>query len=188
MEIPIAANWIASALEGTDAEVTKPGVLTGELSFQGKTALVRGELAATFCVPCARCLADAPVDAGGELCVHFERGASPRPKRAELDEDEAEEIDPGSPEEFTFDGITLDLRPVLIEHLVMSYPIRTLCAQGEACRGLCLSCGANLNSQAANGQGCTACKAREEQQAAASEAPAGNPDWQAALLKLRGKS
>lgn len=188
MEIPIAANWIAKALEETDAEVSEPGSLTGELSFQGKTALVRGQLSATFHVPCARCLGAAPVDGGGEFCVHFERGASQRPKRVDDDDDDdGEEIDPGSPEEFTFDGITLDLRPVLIEHFVMAYPMRTLCAQGEACRGLCSGCGANLNAQEPGSEGCTACVAQVEE-AASSEAPAGNPDWQAALQKLRNKT
>ena len=33
------------------------------------------------------------------------------------------------------------------EQILVAYPIRALCVRGEACRGLCMHCGANLNEQ-----------------------------------------
>ncbi len=181
VDVEVAPAWVKQALAGTDAEVQQLAQLRGELSLQGKTALFRGHFTAVFEVPCARCLEGAAVDGGGELCVHFERGESKRPK---LEEDDEEEIDTGSPEQFTFDGITLDLRPMLVEHLVMAYPMRALCERGEDCRGLCSQCGANLNSQGEGGP-CSACAG---QQAAQPPEPAGNASWQAALRKIRDKS
>lgn len=177
VEVDIAAAWFAKVLASTDAEVKTPGFLTGELSFQGKTALFRGDLRASFEVPCARCLAAACVDAGGSLCVHFERNDSQRSSHTPDDEDE-EEIDTGSPEQFTFDGTTLDLAPMVVEQVVMAYPMRALCARGEACRGLCMQCGQDLNDQPESG--CSKCSGTPEVE---DEQPAS--PWQAALRKLR---
>lgn len=39
--------------------------------------------------------------------------------------------------------MTINLLPFLREEIVVEYPIRALC--GENCKGLCPSCGANLN-------------------------------------------
>lgn len=42
-----------------------------------------------------------------------------------------------------FDGQTVDLRPIIREELILELPMRFLCS--EACKGLCLECGHNLN-------------------------------------------
>jgi uncharacterized protein len=60
------------------------------------------------------------------------RGAheAPSPVVSDLDEE-------------PFDGHTLDLEPTLREQILLALPMDTLC--GESCRGLCPSCGENLN-------------------------------------------
>ncbi len=140
--------WIAGILAHTDAEVAQPGKVRLEVTSigNGTSVLVRGDLDARFVVPCARCLEPAEVLAGGELCVHFVRGAASDALRDEEDSDLAAE-DVERPDERAFLGTRLDLRPMIEEQILVAYPIRALCARGEACRGLCMHCGANLNEQ-----------------------------------------
>jgi DUF177 domain-containing protein len=44
-----------------------------------------------------------------------------------------------------YDGDQIDLAPLVAEQLILALPSRALC--GENCRGLCPSCGVNLNLQ-----------------------------------------
>ena len=43
-----------------------------------------------------------------------------------------------------YEGEEIDLTPLVHEQIILALPTRPLC--GEACRGLCPRCGANLNS------------------------------------------
>ena len=149
--------WIAGILAHTDAEVSQPGKVRLEVTLigSGTSVLVRGDLDARFIVPCARCLEPAEVLAGGELCVHFVRGAASDALHDEEDADLAAE-EAERPDERDFLGTRLDLRPMIEEQILVAYPIRALCARGEDCRGLCMHCGANLNEQALADR-CAAC-------------------------------
>lgn len=179
---PLPAPWIAAVLAHTDAEVTQAGRVALEVTAIGDGAsyLVRGATEATYTVPCARCLGPAAVEAGGELCVHFVRD-----RVGGDDWDEEAEAD--SPDERTFSGTRIDLGPLLTEQITVSYPMRALCARGEACRGLCMRCGADLNGQPEGP--CAACGATDAQVPIASDVereppPEPTTSWQAALQKL----
>lgn len=182
---PLPAPWIAAVLAHTDAEVTQDGRVALEVTAIGDGAsyLVRGATEASYSVPCARCLAPAAVEAGGELCVHFVRD------RVGGGDDRDEEDETDSPDERTFSGTRIDLGPLLTEQITVSYPMRALCARGEDCRGLCMRCGADLNAQAGAGP-CEVCGAADAQVPIASEvehepeAPAEPTSWQAALRQL----
>jgi DUF177 domain-containing protein len=53
-----------------------------------------------------------------------------------------------------YEGEEIDLTPLMHEQMILALPTRPLC--GEACRGLCPRCGANLNAGAC---GCPAAPA-----------------------------
>ncbi|MCA9695212.1 MAG: DUF177 domain-containing protein [Myxococcales bacterium] len=173
----VAVEWLAQLLSETDATVEKPGRFTGDLTFLGSNSvLIRGQLEAEFTVPCARCLEPAIVSANAELCARYEREA---PAEEASEDEEDAEIDPDEPDLFPYAGHELDLRPMLAEYVVMAYPIRALCARGEACRGLCSRCGADLNAQASDGP-CEACAQRAE----ADDGDSEEPSWKQALRKI----
>ncbi len=144
VELPVA--WVASKLAHTDAEIQRPARVDLEVTIigEGASVLVRGVLDFDFRVPCARCLEPALVPAGTDLCVHFVRGTA----HSGRSEDDEEDLDSTAPDERSFTGTHLDLRPVIEEQILVAYPIRALCPYGEACQGLCMHCGANLNEQA----------------------------------------
>ena len=146
VQVELPVPWIAARLAHTDAEIERPGAVDVEVTLigDGASVLIRGALDLTFTVPCARCLEPAVVPASGELCVHFVRGNG---SDALHDEEDADDVDASSPDEHHFVGNHLDLRPLVEEQILVAYPIRALCARGEACRGLCMHCGADLNQQ-----------------------------------------
>lgn len=147
LQVTLPVSWIASKLAHTDAEIQRPARVDLEVTVigEGASVLVRGALDLEFSVPCARCLDPATVPGGTDLCVHFVRGAS-HSARADDDED-GDELDSTAPDERSFAGTHLDLRPMIEEQILVAYPIRALCPRGEDCRGLCMHCGANLNEQ-----------------------------------------
>jgi uncharacterized metal-binding protein YceD (DUF177 family) len=153
LQATLPVSWIASKLAHTDAEIQRPARVDLEVTVigEGASVLVRGALDLEFSVPCARCLDPATVPAGTDLCVHFVRGAAHSAghgTRARADDDESgEELDSTAPDERSFAGTHLDLRPMIEEQILVAYPIRALCPRGEDCCGLCMHCGANLNDQ-----------------------------------------
>lgn len=80
---------------------------------------------------CDRCLEEFPVDYTGEIEQLYQIGHS------ELDGDEIEIL--------PADAKEIDLSDAIHEMLVISRPIRVLCS--EDCKGLCVHCGANRNTQ-----------------------------------------
>jgi uncharacterized metal-binding protein YceD (DUF177 family) len=82
---------------------------------------------------------------GGKVIHGPTRGLKPsrhhsRSKAPVLSDAEGEHDD----ENFgAFDGHTVDLRPLVRELLILQLPMKTLCS--ESCKGLCLTCGGNVN-------------------------------------------
>jgi hypothetical protein len=75
---------------------------------------------------------------------------------------------------------------MIVETVKVAYPMRALCSRGEACRGLCSNCGADLNEQPVSAR-CGACGhelAPVEGTPVSASAPAEGP-LAAALRKLQ---
>lgn len=102
--------------------------LRGVLESVVDGLLLRGELHASLHLACARCLTDVDVDTAVEVVELFGDPVT----ASETVEEGYEIID---------DHIDLDT--LLRDALAEAVPYQTLCDQ--ACRGLCASCGANLN-------------------------------------------
>ncbi len=196
-EVPLP--WLRETLGKTDAEVARPGRVAGDISLlSGGAVLIRGRLEAGFTVPCARCLEPAAVSADAEVCVQYERGAASSRPMTRADEDDEEGIDPDEPDQFTYAGTKIDLRPMLGETILMAYPMRALCERGEDCRGLCTNCGADLNEHSDESGICGKCglggmvggigrvaSAGDAESAEGAENDAEDSPWKAALRKLR---
>ena len=120
--------------EEGDPRPATPIHVTGRLSLAGAPgrAYWQGHLAGTAHIQCRRCLTDVEVDVEDDVHVLF---AQPD------DEDSADDpdvypIDPRRGE--------LDLRPAVREQWLLATPAYVLCR--DDCRGLCASCGTDLNS------------------------------------------
>jgi len=204
LDVEVSQAGVQQMLAATDAQATGAGGLSLSIQHIGSTTLlVRGDFSAGLCVPCARCLEPASARCVAELCVQAVQGAvaaSPPPsdsakssakknspkskagKKKDRDEEEEVEVDLDAPDTLTYSGHTLDLRELVTEQVAMAYPMRILCSLGEACRGLCHSCGSNLNDLHADG--CSACRGSQEAPAADPENTAQSP-WKAALRAIQ---
>jgi uncharacterized metal-binding protein YceD (DUF177 family) len=136
---------VAEVLRDTDAEIGHDGKVELEVSLQPEgVVLVRGSLALRLSVPCGRCLSPAEVDGGASIFATFMASAAAAEVLLRHDE-EGLEPDPDTPDVWSYDGPILELGSMVAEQVALAYPMRALCARGEACRGLCSNCGFELN-------------------------------------------
>lgn len=111
--------------------------LTGTLRRSGSDLEFRGRVEAGVSLICSRCLEPfrQPVE---EPCHRiFRAGPLGRPEseHALVEEDLA--LTP-------FDGVRINLEEMAREQIYLAVPLKPLCQ--ESCRGLCPTCGAELNS------------------------------------------
>ncbi len=108
---------------------------------EGTTVHVRGHLSAGIEPECGRCLERYPVALEQELDLFY----LPQPVQ-NVQEPEEEDVELGDRDVVVgyHDDHRLDLGEVVREQLFLSLPLKRLCR--EDCRGLCPSCGKNLNA------------------------------------------
>src|SRR3954453_1518596 len=117
---------------GTGGELTRP--LQVELTGRevGDAVLVRGTLRTAVRLSCRRCLEPVEHEVDSHVDLLF---ASPMEGEEEGDDGEVYPLPPR--------GDALDLTDAVREHVVLETP--ALALWREDCRGLCPSCGADLN-------------------------------------------
>jgi uncharacterized protein len=101
---------------------------------------VEGTVETQVKLTCGRCLEVFTTVATNEFALTYNRRAPEATAESEPKDVELKADDFGL---IQFQGETIDLQEGIQEQVVMAFPIRPLCAQD--CRGLCQSCGANLN-------------------------------------------
>src|SRR5262249_54684501 len=110
---------------------------TAEL-FEGTEIRITGELETKLELSCARCLE--PVTE--EVHRSFDLFYSPLPKNAKPEEGRLKDDDA---DVGFYQGDGLFLADVLSEQVLLAVPMKAICRSD--CRGLCASCGANLNHE-----------------------------------------
>ena len=118
-------------LGGAAFRMRGPLELELEAQQSGHDVLVRGRIEGKAEVDCRRCLAAVSTPIEEEVALLFREGIS-EPQA------EAEELYP-----LPAKGNELDLSGPIREHLVLAVPEFAICS--DVCKGLCPSCGANLN-------------------------------------------
>jgi uncharacterized protein len=118
-----------------------------KLQKTGSGVLLRGSTEVTVHTPCRRCLADVHLKIPVSFVLNLVPGASLDGADEEgADDEQAERA--GSfaldrADEEPFDGKTIDLDPIVREQVLLALPMHAVCR--EDCKGLCGSCGQNLN-------------------------------------------
>ena len=101
--------------------VASPVKYSFTASIVASDVLVRGSISTTIAGECGRCLKKSELEVvNNDLCLHIEK--------------------PGQGE--------LDISEELLEEISIDLPSNILCS--EKCKGLCPSCGQNLNSNTCN--------------------------------------
>lgn len=115
---------------------------------------------------CVRCLKPVEIAIRGELDIFYENNPALKTPEALMGAGDDENF-------YWFDGETVYPQEQLREALMIELPMLPLCSEG--CKGLCASCGADLNEGPC---GCAQRRAEEDE-------PIDSADWKAALRKIR---
>lgn len=115
--------------------------IRGKATFSntGRHVVVRGSFAAAVEVECARCLGKYQV----QIEVPIEENFLIPGHVLEVVEEEEEEESLGEEPEPLFEENILDLTELLRQNILLAMPIKPICS--EECKGLCPTCGRNLN-------------------------------------------
>lgn len=106
-----------------------------ELSSDGRTLSVRGQVKGVFSTECARCLSDALFTAEAAISEEWLMSG-----------EGSDELDSINESGIVMDnGDTLDLGEFALQALMEEIPLRVLCQSD--CQGFCPSCGVNLNQR-----------------------------------------
>jgi uncharacterized protein len=108
-----------------DAKILSPVKITGKVTLTGKhSAYIDAEVCFSIEAECSRCLSVTVQDFVAEI---------------------AEEVDAEDEESYPVKNDTVDLTKIINDKILMTIPVSLLCR--EDCRGLCPTCGANLNEE-----------------------------------------
>jgi uncharacterized protein len=147
-----------------------PGRGSVVLRMIGDDIMAEGAIRGEAIAPCARCLGEARVALEANVHLYY------WPK----DEETGSKIatfEPGEPDYGVYEGDTLDPDEDLRELLLVETPAVILCR--DDCKGLCPTCGANLNEKP--------CDCAQPDAQAAPVDPA-EPAWKRKLRSLRAPS
>jgi uncharacterized protein len=139
--------------QGVKESALRSAQVHGTLSTVDQDLMFRGTITGEFEQPCDRCLEPARQSVEQEVVWIFIPG--PAPAAAPPDEEDGEfGADLESERVRYFEGDQLDLGPHVWEEMVLVAPVKYYCR--ENCRGLCPTCGKNLN------EGACECARKEE--------------------------
>lgn len=111
----------------------QPMSWTATITNVGGAFLVRGSVTGSVSTACARCLDDFTIPVNGEIEGYFiieGQGEAPE----DMDDDEFDILPPTN---------EIDMEPLLLAAVLLELPLIPLC--DEECKGICQTCGKNLN-------------------------------------------
>jgi len=160
-DVPFANTYALADLQLED-ELTR---LVAETKIVGRAGKRReqirlqGTITASVEVPCDRCAVPVVLPINADFDVAYV------PAETQFDAPEATELQADDLSFAIYEGDEIDIDELVREQVFLALPTRQLCR--EDCRGLCLTCGAELNTET--------CRC---------EQPSGDPRW-AALASLK---
>jgi uncharacterized protein len=98
---------------------------------------VNGRVETSLRLNCARCLAEHQLEIKSPFTIFYMRAA-------EIAQDEEVELAEEELVSATYEGNEIDFTEEVAAQIIMAIPFKPLCS--EDCRGLCPTCGADLNS------------------------------------------
>jgi len=141
LEIDEVVNGEILAIDPEELSTAKDGRFTAHVERSDDASLhMRGHLSLKTSGPCARCLADTPLNLDQELDLFF----LPESKaRSEYDDEEGAELQDRDLVVTFYKGDILDLGGVVREQILLAQPMKRLCRAD--CKGVCPNCGADRN-------------------------------------------
>ena len=114
------------------------------ISRVSKNVTVKGTITTNLAARCCRCLEEFELSIKDD----FKYVLVPAPIEGKEEELELsrDDLDFGY-----YEHDSIDLQPLIVEQVMLQIPFKPLCS--ESCRGLCPTCGINLNKESCNHKG-----------------------------------
>jgi uncharacterized protein len=138
-----AHTYQPEELDLVDERITLNGPVevVGSVRRSGAEVIVNGRLSSRVSVECDRCLKTVELPISAEFRVDYITGQ-------DYESSHAAELTADDLDVSVFDGERIDVDELVKEQILLSVPDRTLCR--EDCKGICSTCGADLNAGACN--------------------------------------
>ena len=122
--------------EDSDISFVSPVDYELKIARAGDSIWMRGPVRGRLSLTCARCLEQFTFSAASGLDIELlPRNEAPSASEVELKT--------GEMDMHYFEGEEIDIDPYVFEEVMLNMPLKALC--GELCKGICPSCGKNLN-------------------------------------------
>jgi uncharacterized protein len=123
--------------EYDDFRVTAPASLSFDLTKDGRQFELAGRVQTTLELSCSRCLEpfEWPVETDFDLRYQPHTPAQAAGAERAIEEDDLTTA--------VYENDEIDLRQLMLEQFYLALPMKPLCT--AACKGLCSTCGTNLN-------------------------------------------
>lgn len=136
-----AHTYQPDELDLLDERITLSGPVDvdGKVKRTGAEVVVSGQISSQVRVECDRCLKTIELPIAASFKLDYITGQ-------DYESSSAAELTAEEMAVSVFDGETLDLDELVREQILLSVPDRTLCR--EDCKGICSTCGGDLNAGA----------------------------------------
>jgi len=114
-----------------------PAHIRLSLEKKDREVLVKGSVESELVLTCGRCLQEFRKEASVPVDLVYEPLEDLKDEIRELGAEELETV--------FYKGDELDIDALAAEQLILNIPMKPLC--GEACKGICPNCGADLNKE-----------------------------------------
>ncbi len=124
-------------LDEEGLSLTTPVSVEGRATRKGTQVRLRGRIRTTVEVACDRCLRPVPFNVEEEFDARLE------PAGTETPTEELAELQPEDLDVSVYEGDAVEVDELVREQILLALPTRLHCR--EDCKGLCPTCGADLN-------------------------------------------
>lgn len=138
LDFSVTNNRIPLVFPAAVKKYVEPVHVVGQVTNAGKFFLVQGQIQTKLATVCDRCLE--PFEYPVVLDFEVEFGQKNQVTEMVLQEKELGSLDDII---YPYEGTVIDLSRSVEDELGVGLPVKILCSQG--CKGLCSSCGQNLN-------------------------------------------
>ena len=137
VDLALPADLLKDALEGLEPELEHcSGSVRLTLTKARTDVVVTGRVSAALAMACGACLKPATLTLSVPINAVYVVGDE---ETGDPDDDDLE----AEEDVLVYDGVLLDLRPLVREQLILAIPMSPRCK--ESCRGLCPVCGEDRN-------------------------------------------
>lgn len=160
LEEPLSLELLGEVLgaQGNDTgfRPVRPAVLSADFRKVSGGVLLRGKAQVDVAAECKRCLTPVTRSIPVDFTLNLVPKSLLRAEEEAGEEGEGEGADKGQAESGgsfaldaadrdVFDGKKIELDPIVREQVLLALPMSVVCK--EDCRGLCITCGQNLNER-----------------------------------------